>query len=234
MSLMAKVTKLLVAISILSGLLIVIAQTNYTIDPTGVYAEIDTRLAIETIQILNGNSAEDKLFAMKAVLEKPELFAPPVFYVMSRELFNAGDKDAAAFWFYAGQLRARFDANRCADVTARSAVSQMNDMFGEPINEYAFQDLTKLEETILNVIAWDKATPHRYDHRWINLSGLGAVESGLEAQKQDLLEQAGLEGEEAPQQAVLSLPEEEWEAIEEQTRQDYLDGFYKATGWPRN
>src|SRR5215212_9300237 len=32
---------------------------------------------------------------------------PAVFYMLAKKLFEAGEKDEAVFWFYAGQLRYR-------------------------------------------------------------------------------------------------------------------------------
>jgi len=42
----------------------------------------------------------------------PENYAPPVFYALSEALLVRGEKDDAAFWFYAGQIRTRFDAHK--------------------------------------------------------------------------------------------------------------------------
>lgn len=185
-----------------------------TLTPRGEYARIDTRATNEAIAALSrgDEAAQDRVIAQ--VKAQPEGFAPPVFYVLSRVLFQRGQKDEAAFWFYAGQLRARFDANRCADVSARQAVSALNQQFGGPINQYAFQDIAKLEALVPRVVAWDRQTPHRYDHRWINLHGMNAVLSATDPK--------------APAQAALSLPEAEWPQIAEKTRQDYLAGFRDA------
>ena len=125
-------------------------------------------------------------------------------------LFQQGDREDSLFWFYAGQLRARFDANRCADVSARAAVGALNEEYGPPINRYAFRNLAQLEELIPKVVAWDRRTPHDYDHRWINLHGMGALTGG--------------DGE----TRALSLPQEQWQAIAERTRDDYLRGFREA------
>ena len=135
-----------------------------------------------------------------------------MFYAVSRALFEQDKKDEAAFWYYAGQLRARFDANRCADVSARQAVSLLNREYGGPVNKHAMQDLAKLEQLVERVVAWDRRTPHDYDHRWINLHGMGAILSAKEGAKP----------------APLSLPKSDWPAIAEKTRQDYLSGLRKA------
>jgi hypothetical protein len=185
-----------------------------SVQPRGQFAQIDTRLANETIEVLENGNAEQQQRTIQRIKERPQNFAPPVFYVLSNVLFQRGEKDEAAFWYYAGQLRARFDANRCADVTARQAVRELNQRFGSAINQYASQDLPKLEALIPRVMEWDRRTPHRYDHRWINLHGMDAVRSGLDARSTPV--------------TVLSAPEDEWEKIAEKTREDYLNGFGKA------
>jgi hypothetical protein len=189
------------------------AQQN-VVQPQGPFAQIDTRLANETIEALEKSNAEERQRTIERIKDRPQDFAPPVFYVLSNVLFQRGEKDDATFWFYAGQLRARFDANRCSDATARQAVRELNRRFGPAINQHAFQDVPKLEALIPRVVEWDRRTPHRYDHRWINLHGMGAMRSGLGGRSDAL--------------AVLSAPKEEWEQIAEQTREDYLNGFRKA------
>ena len=189
-----------------------VAQTT-VIQPSGEYAQIDTTLAKQTMQVLAKGSAEEKLKVITQIKKAPDKYAPPVFYLLSNVLFQKEDKDEGAFWFYAGQLRARFDANRCADLSARQAVSVLNQQNGPPINEYTFHNLPMLKELIPKVVEWDKKTAHNYDHRWINLHGMNAVVSGM-----------GL----ASTPTALSLPKERWEQIAEQTRSDYLSGFHKA------
>ena len=137
-------------------------------------------------------------------------------------MFQDGKKDEGAFWFYAGQLRARFDANRCADVSARQAVGVLNQTYGSLINQYALQDIPKLESLVSRVIEWDKVTPHNYDHRWINLHGMNAMMSGLSSKDAPA----------AP--ATLSLPKDQWDSIAEKTRDHYLSGFKQAMASMKN
>lgn len=184
-----------------------------TLKPQGEYASIDTRLATQTMKELAQGTDEVRVRTIRAVMTAPQNYAPPVFYVLSSLLFEAGLKNDAAFWFYAGQLRARFDANRCNDASARSAVGTLNERYGTPINQYAFQDRDKLEALIEKVVKWDRDTAHNYDHRWINLSGMGATTSAMGN---------------ATATAPLSLPEAQWAAIAEKTRSDYLVGLREA------
>ena len=182
--------------------------------PRGEYAGIDVRLANEAIAALAGGDEGERSRAIRAVEAAPQKYAPPVFYVLSSVLFAAGRKDDAAFWFYAGQLRGRFDANRCADVSARQAIAVLNDQFGPPINLYMFKDAARLQALIPKVVEWDRETPHDYDHRWINLHGMTAMIESLDAP--------------AGKPEPLSLPRAQWDAIAEKTRTDYVEGLKQA------
>jgi hypothetical protein len=184
-----------------------------TVPRTGEYAKIDVRLLNETLHTLTNGSTAEKAKAIEAVKATPAIYAPPVFYAMSNVLFQDGQKDWAAFWFYAGQLRARYDANRCADVSARQAVAVLNQRYGPQINKYAFANLDMLEGLIPRVMEWDKLTPHKYDHRWINIHGMGAIITGMDGDDK---------------KSALSLPESQWAEIKEKTRADYLRGFQDA------
>ncbi len=186
------------------------------IEPKGAYGEVDTRLCIETMRILEKGTAEEKSKAIEDILAKPENFAPPVFYLLSNLLAQTEKWDEGAYWFYFGQVRARFDANRCADISARQAVHVLNHTYGPMINEYAFKDLAKLEALIPMIVELDRKTPHNYDHRWINLHGMDAVISGLSEKPPNL------------DQQPLSIPEDQWESTAETTRSDYLAGFQEA------
>lgn len=201
----------------LIGLSLVVAAygADIPLAPTGEYAKIDTRLARDTIQALTKGSAAQQDQVVAAVLKSPKDYAPPVFYALSSVLFAKGRKDDAEFWFYSGQLRARYDANRCADGSAADEVGILNDQYGSDINKYAFLDLDALQKTVTRVIAWDKATPHDYDGRWINLYGMNAALASLNK---------GAAADAQP----LSLPENRWGQIAEMTRRDYQDGFNDA------
>jgi hypothetical protein len=212
-----KVILPIASLSILLGVFAFATADTKTATPKGEYAQIDTRLANETIQTLAKGTPGDKQKTIENIKAKPENYAPPVFYVLSNVLFQDGQKDEGAFWFYAGQLRARFDANRCADSSARQAVGVLNQNYGSLINQYTFQDISKLELLIPKVVEWDRKTPHSYDHRWINLHGMGAMMSSL-----------GTKNDSDKTQTALSLPKEQWDAIAEKTRADYLSSFKEA------
>lgn len=189
------------------------------LQPSGPYKNVDTKLARATIKLLQSKSKATQDKAIRAIEADSAQYAPPVLYQLSATLYQRGEKDKAAFWFYAGQLRGRYDANRCGDLSARSAIAVMNDQFGPPINQYMFSNLSKLEAVIPEVLAWDKKTAHNYDQRWINLHGMGSMLTSLGDKDQS----KGDPGEES-----MSLPQTAWKQIEEETRKDYLKGFQEA------
>jgi hypothetical protein len=171
--------------------------------PAGEYAAIDVSGQNAALAALHG---PDPARAVAAVLATPQRYAPPVLAAAAAELFAAGRRDEAAFWFYAAQLRARFDANRAADPTAGAAVEVLSQHYGPRINRHAFSDPAGLWALVERVVAWDRATPHDYDHRWINLHGMGVFTGAT----------------------VLSRPAAQWPAIAEETREEYLRGLEEA------
>ena len=190
----------------------VMAET-VVVQPQNEYAQIDTRSDLAAIATLAQGTIAEFATVVAQGKRHPERYAPPVLYALSDALFRDGQKDDGAFWFYAGQLRARFDANRCADVSARQAVAVLNQHYETQINQHTFQDIPKLKALVARVVEWDEATPHRYDHRWINLRGMQAMLPGTA---------------DAPGAKALSLPQAQWESIAHTTRQDYVNGFQKA------
>ena len=133
---------------------------------------------------------------------------PPIIYAVSNILFDKGYKDDAAMWFYIAQLRARYDANRCNDDTARSAVAILNEKYGAKINEYALKDIDKLKTIVDNAVEFVQEYEGTYDPRWINLHGMWSI-NGIE------------------QGQTLSYPESEWPAIKKKSIDEYEAGFKK-------
>lgn len=171
--------------------------------PTGEYATIDVSDQRAALAALAG---AERASAARTVLDAPARFAPPVLYALAAALF-ADDPEHGAFWFYAAQVRTRFDVNRCADPTAAGAAAALTAHHGPPINHWAFADPARLRALVERAVEWDRATPHDYDHRWINLHGMGAF---------------------LADGSPLSRPPSEWDAIAERTRADYLAGLAAA------
>jgi hypothetical protein len=90
---------------------------------------------------------------------------PAQYYKRAFEMFRAGEKDAAVFVFYLGQLRFR------THLLARPELPQQGDpalfgsltvVVGGPMNEYAFGNMRQLDRTLKAVLAYDRANPDRF------------------------------------------------------------------------
>lgn len=191
------------------------SETIY-VKPAGEYAKIDTRSAIELDDILLKGTPEQKQSAIDKVLADPSKYAPPVFYCLSQALMSQGKKEEATFWYLCGQLRGRYDANRCADVSARSAIAVLNQQFAPTISPYIRENLLTLEPLVQKVVNWDRTTPYNYDHRWINLHGMNSF--GFD---------------DKTNAEPLSLPKSEWPSIAEKTRTEYLKQFQEVVAEAR-
>jgi len=182
----------------------------HTVEPVGVYKEIDMTNTIRIVKLLVDTStnfvAKNKL--IDSIEQNPNNYIPPVLYVLSYEVFNSGNKVDGSFWFYLAQLRARYDINRCADKTANAA--EYNSTFGPSINQYALTRIDTLQQIIKKVVAFERANQENYDQRWINLTGMNAMSEGL-GEKSD--------------NKPLSLPENQWAEIRKKTIDDYYNDF---------
>jgi hypothetical protein len=179
---------------------------TFRVRPDGPHAAIDVVEQNAAIAALHGRGEVAREQMVAAILQEPERFAPPVLSTLAAVLFAQGERDEAVFWYQAGQLRARFDADRCADRTAGAAVAVLRQRNGASINRHAFADPERLRTIVERVVAWDRATTYAYDHRWINLHGMGAFPG------------VGAGG-------PLSRPASEWPDIAERTRAEYLRGL---------
>jgi hypothetical protein len=187
------------------------AQTTTTEIPAkGVFKTIDVERHNKAIGVLNSDNKEAKQQTVSAILANPNYYNPPVIYALSRELFSQGKKDDACYWFYVAQLRARYDANLCMDNSAKEGVAVLNQEYGPDINKYAMQDVKKLEGIVNKVVAFVRNNQENYDHRWLNLHGMWAVEAGLDDKQET---------------RALSEPKDKWPAIKKQTVDDYYSGF---------
>ena len=182
------------------------AQQVIHIKPTGVYATINTSGDIKLMKTLTNGSPDEKARTIKFVLQSPTKYSPCVLFALSSAMSERGDKDDAVFWFLVADLRAHYDAQRCADDSARSGASALRQQFGESIYPYMRQNSNKLESAIPKVLVWDESHAYDYDHRWINLHGLKAFG-------------------EAKNQPELSLPKSEWPAIRTKVRSNFAQEY---------
>lgn len=106
--------------------------------------------------------SEVALRAVEEILRDPSnADRPSNLFQAALTLFQHGRKEDAVFWFYAAQLRARYQAIFDKE-DGGLLLSGMLMTVGVPINNFAFQDVSRLDRTIDRVIEWDRSAPNRY------------------------------------------------------------------------
>jgi hypothetical protein len=110
----------------------------------------------------------DRGIAIQAALEvarDPSSLREPLSLMpVAQVLFANGEKEEALFWFYAAQLRARYEL--VFENGDRGQLLQTMLMsVGQGINNYGFSDVTRMQRTIERVLAWDKATANPFRER---------------------------------------------------------------------
>lgn len=183
---------------------------NFAMEPTGEYAKIDTKPIIAAMAKLQKGTPDEKKAMSEEIVAHSDRFAPPVLCALGSTLAADGQMDDAMFWFYAGQLRARFDVKRSADSTVGSVPSILTQQFGAPINSYGFKHPAELKAAVQRAVKWDADTPYNYDQRWVNLHGMGAVTGD--------------------QKGAMSVDEKTWPELAKATRDAYWSGFRLAVG----
>jgi len=93
-------------------------------------------------------AAREILNDPKSLREPTEMFTPALV------LFQGGQKDEALFWFYAAQLRARYQI--IFQQGGRGQLLQvMVGAVGAPIDNYGLSDTQKMRRTLDRVLEWD-------------------------------------------------------------------------------
>jgi hypothetical protein len=90
---------------------------------------------------------------------------PAAYYRKAAEMFQSGQKDDAVFVFYLGQLRYRTHLRARPDLKPDgdpALFGSLSEVVGKPVNEYAFGDLPKLDETLKAVLAYDRQNPDSF------------------------------------------------------------------------
>jgi hypothetical protein len=183
---------------------------NFATEPTGEYAKIDTKPITAAMEKLLKGTPDEKKAMINEIVAHSDRFAPPVLCALGSTLASEQQMDDAMFWFYAGQLRARFDIKRCADPTVGGVGSVLTQQYGAPINAYGFKHPAELKAAVQRAVKWDTDTPYNYDQRWVNLHGMGAVTGD--------------------QKGALSVDEKTWPELAKATRESYWSGFRLAVG----
>lgn len=188
-------------------------QVHATDPPEGL-GEVDVARGLRARDLILHGTKKERENELKAVEENAAAYPPPVFFFIARSLWREGRKEDAAFWLYAGQLRTRFDAARCGDPAAKEAVTLLSDTYGTEITEGLSEDLDAAKAAVHKVLEWDKKTGREYDPRWINLHAVTAY--------------LGASGAQIPDTVTITAPKEQWAAIGEQTRKQFLQDFEQA------
>jgi hypothetical protein len=176
--------------------------TQVAVNPRGEFATIKVEPSNSELKLLSKRDPA----SIERVTKNPGAYNPAVLYALSDALFRSNKKDDAIYWFYLGQLRARSDANKALDASARQAVGVLNQRYGTQINQYSFKDTARLRLTVAKVILTDQSIPRDYDARWIALHGMDAFDSGK----------------------VRFAPRNQWKTINDTTRRQYDKDFNSA------
>ena len=116
---------------------------------------------------------------------------PAAYYVLAIKLFET-QKDKAILWFYIGQIRYRYylAANPQLDPSGDPALfASFSSTIGKPLNEYAFGDIPKLSETLLQALAWDKSHANGFTPKNKNEGKYNKIRAGLEQMRLQILDQ---------------------------------------------
>lgn len=144
--------------------------------------------------------------AANEILNNPGIFQEPLqIFSPAYILFQNEKKDEAVFWFYAAQLRVRYQlAFEKGDRGQLLSIMLMT--IGPPINNYALQDVTKLDRILDQVLAWDKSSPNPFREKAQPpdvAANLEKVYSGI----RDLKAKLGAEKDELEQKAKAAAPQ---------------------------
>lgn len=177
----------------------------------GVYASIEMRHTEEMVRRLSAAYGSDRRMAIRDVLRSPSSYMPPVLYALANTLAE-DDSENAIFWYHVGRLRAVYDALRCRDKTAQSALLELRKRLNPELMKNQFYRRDRLVGLAKKAIAWDAANPRDYDQRWVTLYGKVAAASA---------------GDDAGE---LFVPESEWPAILKRVHDAHLQSVQKFAG----
>lgn len=173
--------------------------------PQGVYAGIEIRSQQAMIARLRELIPTPRREAIAAALANPAALSPPALYALANAISQDDARvPEAVFWYHVGRIRAVYDALRCKDPTARSAVTILGRNLNPDIARYQRQNRQHTLDIAEFAIKWDQQNPRDYDQRWVNLYGKVARES------------AGTDP------AELTMPESEWPAILQRVHEAHL------------
>jgi hypothetical protein len=186
---------------------------SLSVPAQGEYAAIDTRPSVTTIRTLATTAGHENDALVRTILDNAGAYNPPVLFALAALLQRQGDIDGAVFWLNAARMRAAYDAQRCTDVSARSAVDELVRQMPHELIAAQFRSRDALIKTLDLVIRWDDATPVAYDPRWVALHGANAIRKGL-----------GVAGSDQP----LMIPAKKWPALKKTVHDEVRTGMLQA------
>jgi len=185
--------------------------------PSGEYATIQMGDA-EAVVLQLRDAGLEKAYLAARVANQSNAYMPPVLFALAQWYYKQGKIDDALFWLNAAGLRGSFDAKICTDTSAQSAIAELSQKVSPDLYRVQWQDPTRIKSIVDRVIEWDRNTPSNYDHRWISLHGLRALNSSL-----------GMTGTPGP----LTLPQTQWSDIAEKNREKFHADMYRYAAGDR-
>lgn len=171
--------------------------TNIEVQPQGVYATIRVESQNRTMKQLY--DPKTRSATVDTIFQNFSSYNPPVMYIFSQALFYGGEKDAAVQWYFYAHLQARFDAEICADESAKQGILILEENMRPVLGEYIQKHPTESDKSAsMALVLFEKIEPS-YDRRWINLHGLGSF--------------AGVFGDSVPANPKLSVDAILWPSI---------------------
>jgi hypothetical protein len=108
----------------------------------------------------DGCDPKKALAAARALIADPQtLNEPTSLFPIALRLYQSGQQADGLFWFYAGQLRAGYEAS-ARGPEAGQAIGLVAGLFGAQIDAYAYDHADLASSAIDKALAWDLATPN--------------------------------------------------------------------------
>lgn len=107
---------------------------------------------------------------------------PAFYYVLATRLFEAGRRDEAVFWFYAGQLRYRIRLACHPDLppgTEPALFASLQEGAGQVINEHAGADTEAWAAAMERVLEWDERTANGFEPKQPCAAAIADQRGGL-------------------------------------------------------
>lgn len=148
------------------------------------FSEVMEEIGIPKEEVVSMNIAELK--------KEAQLIHPVGFYILSKKLFDEGERNESIFWFYVGSIRYRYFLSSIAD----DPFHPENELFervqfeiGGVILDYAGGDPQLWAEQIGKANQWDTDHLNFFYPKKNNPDALAETKSGVQRLKQKLLDE---------------------------------------------